>query len=80
VCPKAQCTNPTEVQTLADSYDVSACAISTFYIYPYKILRTGTENFFRRDNSVKNHRTMTKFKLKLHIPIKYPYITFKLNA
>jgi hypothetical protein len=33
-----------------------------------------TENFFKRDNSVKNHGIMTKFKFYLHISMMYPYI------
>ena len=36
--------------------------------------RAETENFFKRDNSVINHQTMTKFKFDLRNPITYPYI------
>jgi hypothetical protein len=39
---------------------------------------SGTENFFKRDNSVKNQLTTTKFKLDLHNPMTYPYIKFEL--
>jgi hypothetical protein len=39
-----------------------------------------TENFFKRDNSVINHQTTTKFKLDLRNPMTYPYIKFELNV
>ena len=43
-------------------------------------LRVETENFFKRDNSVINHQTTTKFKLDLRHPMTYPYIKFELNV
>ena len=38
--------------------------------------------FFKRDNSVKNQQTMTKFELDLRSPMTYPYwyIKFELNV
>ena len=45
-----------------------------------KVKRAETENFFKRDNSVINHQTTTKFKLDLHNPMTYPYIKFELNV
>ena len=35
---------------------------------------------FKRANSVKNHRTMTKSEFDLHITVTYPYIKFELNV
>ena len=35
---------------------------------------------FKRDNSVKNHRTMTKFEHDLRIPMTCPYVKFELNV
>jgi hypothetical protein len=47
----------------------------TMYIHTTKSYRVETKNFFKKDNSVKNHQTETKFKLDLRNPMIYPYIS-----
>lgn len=54
------------------------------YIHPFKSLSAETENFlcffkFKKHNSVKNHRTLTIFKLDLRINIAYPHIKFVMS-
>jgi hypothetical protein len=51
------------------SHEVSSYAISTLYTHPYKSWKAETKNFFKRDNSVKNNHTITKFRLDLCIPM-----------
>jgi hypothetical protein len=52
-------------------------------IHAYKQkLESGNSKFlfflkFKRDNSVKNQRTITKFELDLHIPMIYLHIQFQ---
>jgi hypothetical protein len=50
------------------------------YIHTNKSSRAETENFLKRDNSVKNHRNATKLKLYLCNSKMYPYIKFELNV
>jgi hypothetical protein len=57
------------------------------YIHSYKSLESKKWKFlifffykFKRDNSVKNHWTITTFKLGLHMPMMYPYFKFELNV
>jgi hypothetical protein len=51
---------------------------------PYTYIQTKvTErklNFFSRGITLKNHRTMSKFKLHLRNRMMYPYIKFELNV
>jgi hypothetical protein len=44
------------------------------------MLESENGNFFKRNNSLKSHQTMTKFKVDLHNPMMYPYIKFELNV
>jgi hypothetical protein len=69
--------------------DLNLTCIFLWHIYtqfqPYtyiktKLKRPETENFFKKDNSVKNHWTATKFKLDLRNPMMYLYIKFELNV
>jgi hypothetical protein len=63
------------------SYNVSAHAIPTLYIYICTSLQN-LKKFFKKDNSVKNHKIMTKFELNsdLCVPVIYPNVKFELNV
>jgi hypothetical protein len=66
----------------AYSYDKSTHAISILYMHTNKKLESGNWKFlffskFKRDNSVKNQWTITKFEHDLRIPIMYLHIQFQ---
>jgi hypothetical protein len=51
---------------------------SLFYIHTK--VKERNRIIFKRDNSVKNHKTMTKFELDLCIPMTYLYMLFQIYA